>query len=619
MDTLVIAGIVASILACLWPIIAYVLEIIRQANKPPPIATGFLVVEVDRPVQYFENSIQRRDKLREFIAQDAKERVERIVLMGWQGRGDRTEFTFSLPVRSLNRYLKCKRWSGGVVAVRRCDPHDTNHLQGPKPGNYDIIINVDIFLYKPVQLFAVLFRNAFVSPAMQEAFSHIIDDIHVRLERRTESDIDKFRIMQLSNKLLKGAEKMISEAKPEVFVGEKRVPIIAFFGTKGGVGKTTIVDKFSTLVSRSGQNPNVLMVDFDVHHRGLTVLKTRNKPWSCRTVHQYIADEQIDFEGGIDVTQMDYHDKQGREFLIPSSVPTAEKVFKSLSDIDPDLLVKRIISLFNASANKHNIDLILVDCGPIVDPLTASAAHISDMAFIIGQNEPITHSSLQTYAGNIKDFFPKFDSSKVRVILNKVRGPISQRAGVFAAIPFTMEVVDFSEGLANVDEIRLIYLDYSVHGIISTIFKEDQRYKHLIPDHKAILTPNQREAIATLDELPGTIYYRKSKRLGRAAYLGAILVLGAIILRLIAELSSGTPRLESPFLKQYLPLILFALGLLFTIWGGFFLWRTILIRKLIDLKEKAGYEGILKLLPTKRGRKKFDQISKFKMAVEKER
>ena len=79
----------------------------------------------------------------------------------------------------------------------------------------------------------------------------------------------------------------------QVTTDGKRPPIIAFFGTKGGVGKTTIVDKFSTLVSRTQIRPNVLMVDFDIHHRGLTVLRTKDRFGNCPTIHEYLANDNL--------------------------------------------------------------------------------------------------------------------------------------------------------------------------------------------------------------------------------------------------------------------------------------------------------------------------------------
>ena len=223
-------------------------------------------------------------------------------------------------------------------------------------------------------------------------------------------------------------------ARGGITVDGRSVPVIAFFGTKGGVGKTTLIDKFALMVSRAESCPNVLLVDFDVHHRGLTVLRTRDDFGSCTTIHEYMASPDLSFTTALDVTPVSAGEGAGRQFLIPSSNMGAEKVFATLSRAKPQQLLARIQEVMTAAAAIYRAHIILIDCGPIVDPLTASAAHMSDMAFIIGQNEPISFQALHNYAQKIREFFPQFDAANVKVILNKVRGPIMQRQSIYAAV-----------------------------------------------------------------------------------------------------------------------------------------------------------------------------------------
>jgi cellulose biosynthesis protein BcsQ len=82
----------------------------------------------------------------------------------------------------------------------------------------------------------------------------------------------------------------------------QKVPIIAFFGTKGGVGKTTITNKFADLVASAEKRPKVLLIDFDVDARGTTILRTRGRSFSCKAIHDYIAERSSNVEEVIDVT-----------------------------------------------------------------------------------------------------------------------------------------------------------------------------------------------------------------------------------------------------------------------------------------------------------------------------
>lgn len=394
------------------------------------------------------------------------------------------------------------------------------------------------------------------------------------------------------------------------------IPIIAFFGTKGGVGKTTVVDKFSSLVSRSEENPNILMVDFDVHHRGLTVLRTRDRFARCRTVHEYLVDDQLEFEGAQDVTPSDGVVSKGKEFLMPSSNLAAEHVFDALAGIKSDALVKRLASLLIAATEQYAINLILIDCGPIVDPLTASAAYMSDMAFIIGQNEPITFQSLQNYAIRIRDFLPDFNASKVLVILNKVRGPIIQKTGIFAAIPFTMEVVDYSEGLPNIDEVRLVFLDFCIYGIIKQIFSSN--HKHLVPNPEAILTHSQKVIIDTIEEYSTSKWYGRLVKLKVLIYIGTGLSSLALVAYIMNNISKPFNLPDRFWISNTFVIVLAVHGILLLGFGLYFLNRLRKADRIIRLKQKGGIEMVLDLLTTLAGRQKFEEIRKYSERTNKE-
>src|SRR5205085_12358403 len=87
----------------------------------------------------------------------------------------------------------------------------------------------------------------------------------------------------------------------------REIPVIAFFGAKGGVGKTTIARLFAELVisasDQSGRHPNVLIIDFDVDHRGLTVSMASDIIYNCPTVHEQIATNNATGADAVDVSR----------------------------------------------------------------------------------------------------------------------------------------------------------------------------------------------------------------------------------------------------------------------------------------------------------------------------
>lgn len=95
------------------------------------------------------------------------------------------------------------------------------------------------------------------------------------------------------------------------------VPIIAFFGTKGGVGKTTISSRFAEYVTYGPGNPNVLMLDFDVQQRGMTINFTSGLGFSSNTIHEYMTEKLEIFDEAIDVTHKKNRQIGGRLYLIP--------------------------------------------------------------------------------------------------------------------------------------------------------------------------------------------------------------------------------------------------------------------------------------------------------------
>ncbi len=317
----------------------------------------------------------------------------------------------------------------------------------------------------------------------------------------------------------------------------RRIPVVAFFGTKGGVGKTTISKRFAELMTLADSAPNVLLVDGDVHHRGMTVEMKTQTHVACKTVHDYIVSKNVDDVEAANVTAViaGSRPQSGSLFFVPASSPDADHVFEQSALIQPDKLLEIIFQVVSKAVQRYNCECVVIDCGPIIDPYTAASAMLADRAFIIGQNEPISFSSLKTYPSRIRDFYPEFRTDKMKIIINKVRGweQLEQRKlqgqeEIFDAIPFTMDIVDVSEGLSATNQMQLMLFEDHIARIIEKVFKSD--YPELVPPGQSLLPPEWGELVQNPERLE---HAAPIKRLGMLRLLFPIgllaLVAGAVL------------------------------------------------------------------------------------------
>jgi len=307
-----------------------------------------------------------------------------------------------------------------------------------------------------------------------------------------------------------------------------RVPVVAFFGTKGGVGKTTIARRFAELVTLAPSAPNVLLVDSDVHHRGMSVEMTAHTPVTCKTVHDYIASQNT---SDVEAANMSGLVKgarpgAGRLYFIPASSPESEHVFAESAKIGAERLLEILYDVVSAAVGQYDCACVVIDCGPIIDPYTAAAAMLADRAFIIGQNEPISFSSLKTYPKRMQDFYPTFSTSKMKVIINKVRGweRLEERKlqeDIFAAIPFTMEIVDVSEGIASANQMQIMLFEDHIAQVVDRVFKGD--HPELIPKREELLPPAWNALVERADRL------EQAAPIRRLGVLRLLLPLGILV------------------------------------------------------------------------------------------
>jgi cellulose biosynthesis protein BcsQ len=336
------------------------------------------------------------------------------------------------------------------------------------------------------------------------------------------------------------------------------IPVVAFFGTKGGVGKTTIARRFAELITLAKSSPNVLLVDSDVHHRGMTVEMAAQTSLPRQTVHDYIAGQNTSDVEATNVSGViqGHRTDSGKLFFIPASAPESAQIFEKSAKIGPEKLLKILFEVISKATAKYDCDCVVIDCGPIVDPYTAAAATLSDRAFIIGQNEPISFSSLKTYASRIRDFYPEFTTTNMKIIINKVRGfeqleqrKLQTQEDIFAAIPFTMDIVDVSEGLGATDEMRLMMFEDHIAQIATKVFKGD--HPELVPERRTLLPPQWNSLLQKADRLEQA---PQIKRLGLLRFLLPIGLL-VVVIGGILFYSASTERYRAEAAAQALELV----------------------------------------------------------------
>jgi cellulose biosynthesis protein BcsQ len=314
-----------------------------------------------------------------------------------------------------------------------------------------------------------------------------------------------------------------------------RVPVVAFFGTKGGVGKTTIARRFAELVTLAAGGPNVLLLDADVYHRGMTVEITTNTPATCKTVHDYVASQNTSDVEAANMSGLVKGAKPGSGglYFIPASTPQSEEVFARAAGIGSERLLDILHKVVTAAVQQYDCGCVVIDCGPIIDPYTAGAAMLADRAFIIGQNEPISFSSLKSYPSQLQEFYPDFSTSKMKVIINKVRGweRLEERRlqeDIFAAIPFTLDIVDVSEGIAEVNQMQLMLFEDHIAQVVERVFMGD--HPELVPERKQLLPPEWDSLLEGADQLEKAPPIRRLGLLRLLLPIGILpLLLGAVL------------------------------------------------------------------------------------------
>jgi MinD-like ATPase involved in chromosome partitioning or flagellar assembly len=274
----------------------------------------------------------------------------------------------------------------------------------------------------------------------------------------------------------------------------------------------------------------------------MSVEMTAQTAVTCKTVHDYIASQNTSDVEAVDMTRAVRGNRpnSGSLYFIPASTPEADRVFDEGAKIGPEQMLRILHEMISSAAEQYDCECVVIDCGPIIDPYTATAATLSDRAFIIGQNEAISFSSLKTYPDKIREFHPQFTTANMKVIINKVRGweMLEQRRlqeDIFAAIPFTMDIVDVSEGLQSTGDMQMMIFEDHITQIVEKVFNVDR--PDLIPDRSSSLPEEWNGLVENAHQLEHAPKLNRLKKLRLLLPIGllAIIVGGGLFYAASAE------------------------------------------------------------------------------------
>lgn len=330
------------------------------------------------------------------------------------------------------------------------------------------------------------------------------------------------------------------------------VPIIALYSVQGGVGKTTLAQKFAELITlapgNNGRKPNVLVIDLDVDSKGLTCRWTQQLRHPVRTVHEMIAERNVAHAHALSITPpqlpgMVPPQSRGQIYLVPAATSEAKNPYDTAMNIDRSELLDLLRDLIRSLVMQNDISCVIIDCKPGPNPYAAAAAALADHPLLIGRNEPTSYSQIQWLPEKFREMYPWMQTAKQRVIINAVASKelYSARAGeysIFDWIPLVSDVIFVTEGHNSVDSFRMLMFDKFVVEIIKRMLvgRSD-----LIPTPPEVVGQEWVETLQKLERCEEAPRMRQYRVLRHLRWVGAAVVLIGIAFWLYQRFAEKPP------------------------------------------------------------------------------
>lgn len=346
----------------------------------------------------------------------------------------------------------------------------------------------------------------------------------------------------------------------EITRNSRQVPVISFFGTRGGVGKSTVAQYVAELLLSApgidGNGPSILLVDLDVHHRQLTRQYMESTFANSPTFNDLVSLNDpskvraLNVTAQVKVKKETANDRSGELYFIPSASRADVDAYLTGAKADPERVKEIMVAALQQAVDSHQVSCIVIDCTAIIDMYTAVAAEVSDAALCITLAEPAAFDRVDDQGARIRAIRPQFSDGLMKTVVNKYLradrlDDLSKTRDIFHSIPFTKEVLDETEGFEDVDELRLaLFKDYIVQ-LLEKVFKF--QWPELIPP-PSIAFPAYMTHLATI--APKLKNSRWMKTLRAAIYLTWVGLLFAAIgvggLTYSSRMSSNVTQVEQP-------------------------------------------------------------------------
>jgi len=268
-----------------------------------------------------------------------------------------------------------------------------------------------------------------------------------------------------------------------------QVPVLAFIGVEGGVGKTTLALRFARLITDAPTRPNVLLIDMDVHTMSnLTTKVMQDVPIECSGWHECVFYKKDSLATLIDV--------ESREAIVPSPVsmgkcyllPAYSLNAKGVYDTDIHAHHQEIEgilhSLIRQAIAQYNFSCVVINCGTIITPYMVAAVSLSDRAFWVGNNPYLEPKKLHDWIERLHEFKADIPSQKIISVLNQIEDQalVNRRDGR-VYIPYDsvyFNAVYFEHNIGPSSECR--------HALLLLI---EISFKNIRPDWQCFPIPQQ--------------------------------------------------------------------------------------------------------------------------------
>lgn len=209
--------------------------------------------------------------------------------------------------------------------------------------------------------------------------------------------------------------------------------IIAVMGSKGGVGKSTVIAAMAELIASTGHN--VMIIDADIQSAGIMKLlgpRALERPhvWSVKDAAYAkggrLSTGQYTDTGAWDVTPKYLRDERfGRIYLIPGKRDNDERPgYEALADISPDRRNEMALGVLQDTMDRakqlpSRIDCILIDSGAENNPLVSAGFVLGTYGFIVCGPRTDSYKEVSDLQSMHEQRYPNNKVITMKIIVNQ--------------------------------------------------------------------------------------------------------------------------------------------------------------------------------------------------------